>query len=141
MANQILRLGLMVVAVALVGVLVWDFGFNGDHDTILGATGFVVAAATFYGMMSLGDAIGGRWSLNKSGMRTAIAATVIVTYLYMVTVNTFVVPPKEMAAITKALIDSFTSVVTVTVTFYFGAETVLQVLERRDEKNPPSKEP
>ena len=132
MSKRLFTIALLVVAIASAGVLIWDFVLDTGHDAVLGATAFAVAMTTFFGIMMLGDSLGGKWSLTKGGMRTAIAGSVVVTYLFLVSFYSFVVYGGELPAITKSLLDSFTGIVGITIAFYFGTEAVLQALGKEE---------
>ena len=106
-----IRLAVIIVILATVGTLLWDFVYQGDHDTILGLTVFAVAMCTFFGFIIAGSSNKSRWKSDKSGMRTAITAAIIVTYLFMLSFITFLVGPQELSPGKQAYIDSFTSIV------------------------------
>jgi hypothetical protein len=136
-------LAIIVVLIATTGTLIWDFVFEArgqqGHDTILGLTVFAISAATFFGFLIIGYSVGGGKSLNKGGLRTAIAAAIVVTYLFMVCFETFLVPPSQVSPITEAYLQSFTSIAGITIAFYFGASAALQALgkDEADEKESP----
>ena len=136
MTKQLIRLALIIIAIALAGTLIWDFGFESrgqtGHDTILGLTVFAIATVTFFGFLVIGESQGEGWSPAKGGMRTAIAASIVITYLFLLCFETYLVPPKDVSSITKSFIDSFTGIVGVTIAFYFGASATLQALGKND---------
>jgi hypothetical protein len=147
MTNRLFRLALTIIAIAAVGTLTWDFGFESrgqlGHDAILGLTVFAIGVVTFFGFLVLGHSLGGGWSLTKGGLRTAIAAAIVVTYLFMVSFEIFLVPPSLVSPITEAFVQSFTGIVGVTIAFYFGASAALQALgkdETSEKESTPKKE-
>ena len=133
MYKHLLRLAILILALAATGTLVWDFVFNGDHDTILGLTAFAIGIVTLFGFMQIYDSPSQAWSLTKRGLRTALAASIIVTYLFLVAFETFLVGPEAISPLAKMFVDSFTTVVSVTIAFYFGATAVLQAFGKSDE--------
>jgi len=147
MTKRLFRLALTIVVIAAVGTLIWDFGFEArgqrGHDTILGLTVFAIGIVTFFGFMMIGHSLGSGWSLTKGGLRTAIAAAIVVTYLFMVSFETFLIPPEKVSPITETFLQSFTSIVGITIAFYFGASAALQALgkdETEEKESVPKKE-
>jgi hypothetical protein len=141
MTNKyIISLAGIVAFLAVAGTLIWDFVFLGDHDTILGLTVFTIAVSTFFGFIMAGSSGGSRWKSDKSGMRTAITAAIIITYLFMLSFITFLVGPNELSAGKKAYIDSFTSIVGITIAFYLGGSFAVQALGKDETTEDKSSE-
>jgi hypothetical protein len=137
-------LALILFIIAATGTLIWDFGYNGDHDTILGLTTFSIGLTTLFGFMMLSNSRTRDWSLTRGGLRGAIAASIVVTYLFLVGLTTFLETPERVSEVTKSFISSFTGVVGVTIAFYFGASAVVQALgkeETKEKETPPKKDP
>jgi len=139
MITRLFWLTLILFIIATTGTLIWDFVFHGDHDTILGLTAFTIGLTTLFGFMLLSKYRTRDWSLTRGGLRDAIAASIVVTYLFMVGFTTFLETPERVSEITKSFISSFTGVVGVTIAFYFGASAVVQVLGKEEAKETPSK--
>ena len=135
-------LGIIIITVALAGTFCWDWINNstGD-DTLLALTSFLIGAITFFGIAGGVDLRRGRQSLTKGRMRTAIAASIVITYLFVLSLALFLQPPKPTSAsdtspaqinpITEAFMNSFTNVVGVPVAFYFGASAVAEALDKQ----------
>ena len=141
MSNYLLKLAIIILALAATGTLIWDFVFNGDHDTILGLTAFAIGIVTLFGFMRLNDSPGQAWSLTKGGLRTALTASIIVTYLFLVAFETFLVGPEAISPLAKSFVDSFTTVVGITIAFYFGATAILRAFGKSDEGDSESLSP
>ena len=76
MSNRLLRLAILILVLAAAGTLIWDFVFQGDHDTILGLTAFAIGIVTLFGFMRMNDSPSQAWSLTKEGLRTALATSI-----------------------------------------------------------------
>jgi hypothetical protein len=135
MTRKLIVLILATIAVAAAGLLVWTFVLKGGHDIVLGLTAFAIAAITFYGTMMLNLPKRGRRSLDKVNLRTGIASSTIVTYLFIMCLSTFAGGPAEMGSLTETFITSFTGLVGTTVAFYFGAEAATQIFGRKDAED------
>src|SRR4051812_12404734 len=107
MITRLFWLALTLFIIAATGTLIWDFVFHGDHDTILGLTAFTIGLATLFGFMMLSNSRTRDWSLTKGGLRGAIAASIVVTYLFMIGFTTFLETPERVSEITKSFISSF----------------------------------
>jgi len=95
--NQLFLLAASIVLVGLVGVLVWDFALQDknlpgtEHNAVLGFTIFIQAMIAFFGILNLDEPHLTKVSpLTKGGMRGAIAAAIVVTYLALVIFHTMV---------------------------------------------------
>jgi len=65
-------------------------------------------------------------------MRTAITAAIVTVYLVLVGLVAFMTKgPKELLPITETMLTSFTSIVGVVLTFYFGASAYIQVQKKK----------
>lgn len=81
-----------------------------------------VGIITFFGTLSLADYATMKLGYEKGEMRTALAASIIVTYLVIMAHVTFSrVPDPELA---KSITESLRTVVSVVVGFYFGVKGV-----------------
>ncbi len=135
-----LNLAVIIVLLAVTGTLIWDFVFKGDHDTILGLTVFAIAATTFFGFIMAGSSLKSRWKADRSGMRTALTATIIITYLFMLSFITFLAGPRELSPGIQAYIDSFTSIVGITIAFYLGGSFAVQAFGKGETTEDKSSE-
>ena len=128
----IIRLGIADALIAVTGLLVWSFLFSGSHDVVLALTAILIALVTFFGFMTLGHSLGGGWALNKGGMRTAITASVVTVYFFVLALAVFVSSPQEQRPIADSLITSFTTIMAVVIAFYFGSTAYVQTREKDD---------
>jgi hypothetical protein len=81
-----------------------------------------VGITTFFGTLSLADYATMKLGYEKGEMRTALTASIIVTYLVIMAHITFSkVPDPELA---KSMTENLRTVVSVVVGFYFGVKGV-----------------
>ena len=59
-------------------------------------------------------------------MRGAIAATILVVYLFVLSMNAFVPYQKEMPPMMEMMMTSFTTIIGIMIPFYFGASAYVQ---------------
>lgn len=135
MTRKLIALILVTIVVAATGMIVWAFVLKGGYDVTLGLTAFAIATITFYGTMILNQPKRGRRSLDKINLRTGIASSTVVTYLFIMCISTFVKSPTEIGRLTETFITSFTGLVGTTVAFYFGAEVATQIFGKKDSEN------
>jgi hypothetical protein len=138
MPKRFLLLALAIVGIAAAGTLTWNIAFEQrgreGYDVILGLTVFAIAVVTFFGFLVIGHSRGGGWQLTKGGLRTAIAATLVVTYLFLVSFAVYLVPPKDVSPIAETFIQSFTTTVAITIGFYFSASAAVQIFRKEESQ-------
>lgn len=83
----------------------------------------VVAITTFLGFLDIGLEAKKRISLSNSDMRTAIAASFIVTYLTIAGLVIFFTDnaASTLPEIARVMLTNFTATVGIVIAFYFGA--------------------
>jgi len=135
MIRRLIILTVLVLLVALAGGGLWSFVLAGQHDTVLSLTSFSVSVITFFGVMSINQPKRGLGPLTKGSIRSAIASSVLVTYLYMLSFTTFIKTPTSMSSITESYINTFSNLVGVTIAFYFGASAAVQIFGKEDSLN------
>ena len=86
----------------------------------------IIALVTFFGLLTVGESSGKGWGLNKGTMRGAIAATILVVYLFVLSMNAFVPYQKEMPPMMEMMMTSFTTIIGIMIPFYFGASAYVQ---------------
>ena len=86
----------------------------------------IIALVTFFGLLTVGESSGKGWGLNKGTMRGAIAATILVVYLFVLSMSAFVPYKEEMPPMMSTMMDSFTTIVSIMIPFYFGASAYVQ---------------
>ncbi|MGV8128048.1 MAG: hypothetical protein ACP5PV_12695 [Methanothrix sp.] len=142
---SITHIGILDIFVVIIGSLIWLFadlikaelsyinpGFQKLPISSMAflVTLFILACITFFGILAKAQTSTGIMSHNRGDTRIAITASILVVYFFMLGVNTFCNPPKEMTQITRTLMDSFTYVVGTVMIFYFGASAYVQVHAR-----------
>jgi hypothetical protein len=145
--NQLLWLGLLIVVVGLVGALAWDFHlqeeedkttgqFKGtEHNAVVGITIFIQAMIAFFGILNLEEPHRTRVSpLTKGGMRAAITGAIVVTYISLVIFHTMMDFTVGTSEVREPLIKSFTTVVNLTIFFYFASEAAIHWMNESKPK-------
>ena len=96
-----------------------------------------VGIITFFGFVWLGFKTGGPLALHKEGMRLAIAASVVVVDLVLVTTLIFFTKTEADAPadLAQSFLNQFNTVVSVVVAFYFGTSAYVQVKGKDKEEN------
>jgi len=147
--NQLLLLGLLIMVVGLVGALMWEFPLQDpcktgtEHNTVVGITIFIQAMIAFFGILNLEEPHRTKVSpFTKGGMRAAIAAAVVVTYLSLVIFHTmmdFTIGSSEVRdsvrdSVRDTFVTSFTGVVQLTIFFYFASEAAIHWMNESKPK-------
>lgn len=142
---SIIRIGILDIFIVIIGSMIWLFadfikaelsyinpGFQKLPISSMAflVTLFILACVTFFGILANSQTSTGFMLHNRGDTRIAITASILVVYFFMLGVNTFCNPPKEMTQITRTLMDSFTYVVGTVMIFYFGASAYVQVHAR-----------
>lgn len=92
----------------------------------LAMSSMVIAVVTFFGLLAVSESSGRGWGLNKGSMRGAVAATILVVYLFVLSMNAFVPYQGAMSDMMSAMVTSFTTIVGIMIPFYFGASAYVQ---------------
>ena len=100
----------------------------------------IIALVTFFGLLAASESSGKGWGLNKGTMRGAIAATILVVYLFVLSMSAFVPYQGEMPPMMSTMMNSFTAIIGIMIPFYFGASAYVQsrsmeVDTNKDKKN------
>lgn len=134
MTRQLLNLAAILILLAIVGSAVWSFfprdQFSANVDFIIGVTAFAIGVVTFFGIAGLNRSPQDPPLLTDERLRTAIACGLLMSYLYMVTFTTFVANALKVGEVTKAFVESFSSVMGITIAFYFGASAATQIFAK-----------
>lgn len=93
---------------------------------VLAATSMILALTTFFGLLAASESSGRGWGLNKGGMRGAIAATMLVVYFFVLSLNAFQPFQWEMSEMMQTMMTSFTTILGIMIPFYFGASAYVQ---------------
>lgn len=117
-------MALLVSVVSAVGVMLeWKW----DNNAPLSAAIPAVASISFIGLLILTQTDEQHWQITESSLRSAIAASVVITYLVLVgIVAFFVAGPNQLPGIAQTMIANFTTIVGVVIASYFGASAYVQ---------------
>jgi hypothetical protein len=130
MIRPLVGLASLLIFIAILGSALWSFFArwrDWNADFVVGVTAFSIAVVTFFGVTALNRAAQEQQGINDERLRTAIACSLVISYLYMVTFTTFVGNAPAIGPVTKEFIQSFSSVVGITIAFYFGASAATQI--------------
>ena len=125
--TAIIRLGFTDVLISVVGLALWRITLS---KSMLVITPIVLAYITFFGFMSISQAIGGEWSLNRGGMRGAITTTIIVVYFFIISMAIFNTYQGEVPPYMQTITENFTTTMGIVIAFYFGASAYVQTHEK-----------
>lgn len=92
----------------------------------LAMSSMIIALVTFFGLLAVSESSGRGWGLNKGSMRGAVAATILVVYLNVLSMNAFAPYQAEMSDMMGTMVNSFTYIVGTMIPFYFGASAYVQ---------------
>jgi hypothetical protein len=129
----LLKLAIIVILIAIAGPLVWSFHLFSDSDFVVAATAFSIGVMTFFGIAEMNRAAEDGRLFRDENLRTAIASSLVLTYLFIVCFTAFVKSSSEAGVVTKEFIQSFSQVISVTIAFYFGATAATQIFGKRKE--------
>lgn len=131
----------VLLFIVLIGALV---GNKFYHDGTKVWFVFLISATsiiTFYGFVIVDLSSGQKDEISDRGMRLAITASVVATYLALVGSATFFGSQVgEMPQIASALLTNFTSIVGVIIAFYFGSSAYIEARTRGVSKKDGSNE-
>lgn len=116
-------MALLIVAVSSIGYwLMYRF----QNTAIVALIVISVAAITFSSLLMLGHGEGPEAPISEASMRSALAGTIVIVYLVLLSIATQALLPEAHSAISDTLITSFTSIVGVVIASYFGASAYIQ---------------
>src|SRR5262245_50037072 len=123
MTGPLLRLAGSLILMAIVDSALWSFLATGwkDLDFLVGVTAFSVGVLTFFGVAALNGPARGPRLFGGERLRTALACSLLLSYLFIVCFTTFVKNAQFVGAVTREFVHSYANVVGVTIAFYFGA--------------------
>lgn len=135
--TKLIRIGIMDCIIAVSGCSLWWFAKSADNflwvnekipneGIILSITTVVLSLVTFFGLLAASETSGRGWGLNKGGMRGAIAATILVVYFFILSINLFIPFEDEMPEMMETMVSSFTTILGIMIPFYFGASAYVQ---------------
>lgn len=118
--------GLLDVAVLFVEAIV-----PGDQITCALAS---VGAITFLGILMLVNSLSDSENVDKGEMRKAIAGSLVVLYLALLSLLSFRKSCSANTEVAKTIIQHFTTLVEIVVIFYFGSRVVEKYTEHLTTK-------
>src|SRR4030095_12818017 len=110
-----------------------------DLDFVVGITAFSIGVVTFFGVAGLNRSVKNQQVLRGERLRTSIACSLVLSYLFMVSFTTFVGNALEAGEVTKTFVESFSSVIGITIAFYFGTSAATQIFGKEKDEQPESK--
>ncbi len=135
----LLKLASLLIVIAFTGPLLWSFRLFPESDFIVSMTAFSIGVLTFFGIMELNRSAEDSRMFREENLRTAIAASLVITYLFIVCFTSFVKTADAAGVVTREFIQSFAQVISVTIAFYFGATAATQIFGRRSDNEQNSK--
>jgi hypothetical protein len=127
----LLKLAIILIIIAIVGPLLWSFRLVPESDFVVSATAFSIGVMTFFGVTVLNRSTEDRRAFREENLRTAIAASLVFNYLFIVCFTAFVRSAELAGAVTREFMQSFSQVISVTIAFYFGATAATQIFGKR----------
>jgi hypothetical protein len=116
-------MALLIVATSSIGVaLVYYFNLASLVALVIISD----AAITFSSLLMLCHSERPEAQLSEAAMRTAIAGTIVMVYLVLLSIATVDIVPGQHSPLSDTLITSFTSIVGVVIASYFGASAYVQ---------------
>ena len=146
MIKSLVRLAGLLILIAFVGSALWSFYpamfpdlKRWNRDFLVTVTAFSVGIVTFFGITEPNRPAKGQQVFKGERLRSAIACTPVISYLFMVSFTTFVGNSSDVGPVTKGFVESFSSVISVTIAFYFGASAATQIFGKEKEDRPDSR--
>lgn len=152
MTKHLMGLAGILILIAILGSAVWSFFPRTEDDPntpgiekgpnidfVVGVTAFSIGVVTFFGVAGLNRSVKDQQVLKGERLRTSIACSLVLSYLFMVSFTTFVANAPIVGAVTAKFIESFSSVMGITIAFYFGASAATQIFGKETGDQPESK--
>lgn len=130
MTRHLIVLTILLILVAVTGSLVWSVMLHENHDFVVSVTAFSVGVITFFGVIALNRGTRGQQILKAENLRTAIACSLVISYLFIVCFTTFVRTADTTGEVSQEFVKSFSNVIGITIAFYFGASAATQIFDR-----------
>jgi formate hydrogenlyase subunit 4 len=134
MTRYLILLAGGVILIALAGPLVWSVFLSENHDFVIGVTAFSVGVVTFFGIIGLSRSSQKQQMPPAGSLRTAIACSIVISYLFIVCFTTFVKTSDQTGGVTDWFMRSFSNVMSLTIAFYFGASAATQIFDKRKKE-------
>jgi len=130
MIGNSVRLAGVLIVIAIIGPLVWSVVLKQQHDFVISITVFAIGVVTFFGITDMNRSNQDRNILSGENLRTAIACSLIISYLFIVCFTTFVKTAEVTGGVTQEFVNSFSEVIGITIAFYFGASAAAQIFAK-----------
>jgi hypothetical protein len=118
---------LVVLAILLIAIMY--FGLTKGYAMSAFVAMIIVSFAGFF---RIGYALESSWGLHESAIRTAITGSTVIVYLVLVALASFPKGPfgagERLPAMAQTMLDSFTSVTILVITFYFGSSALVAAI-------------
>ena len=134
------KLAGILIAIAVIGPLFWSFRLVPESDFVVSVTAFAIGIVTFFGIAELNRLGGDGRVFRERSLRTAMAGSLVMTYLFIVCFSAFVRTADEAGTVTTTFMNSFSSVIGITIAFYFGATAATEIFGPRRGAEPPGKD-
>jgi hypothetical protein len=121
------KFAITLILVAIAGPLFWSFRLLPESDFIVSVTAFSIGIVAFFGIMDLSRSASDDRLFKDESLRTAVAGSLVLTYLFIVCFTSFVRSADTAGVVTREFIQSFSQVISVTIAFYFGATAATQI--------------
>ena len=131
MVRRLIILALVLIAVAITGGLTWSIVLGTHHDIVLALTAFAVSVVTFFGVIIINRPRTGKWMVGKESLRSAIASTVVIIYVFLLTFTTFLGSPDEMSELTASYTQMLSNITGVTLAIYFTASAAVEIFGKK----------
>lgn len=130
MIGNSLRLAGILIVIAIAGPLVWSVFLKQNHDFVISITAFAIGVVTFFGITDMNRSGQDQNILKGENLRTAIACSLIISYLFIVCFTAFVKTAEVTGGVTQYFVNSFSNVIGITIAFYFGASAAAQIFTK-----------
>src|SRR5262249_15675553 len=127
----LLKLAIILIIIAVAGPVLWSFRLVPESDFVVSATAFSIGVMTFFGVTALNRSTENGKAFRDDNLRTAIAASLVLTYLFIVCFTSFVRSAETAGVVTREFMQSFSQVISVTIAFYFSATAATQIFGKR----------
>jgi len=131
----LLKLATILIVTAFAGPLFWAYRPVPESDFIVSMTAFSIGVVTFFGILELNHPTQEGSVFGEHNLRTALACSLVLTYLFIVCFSAFVKSATEAGVVTKEFVQSYSQVISVTIAFYFGASAATQIFGNQKRVN------
>lgn len=133
MMKRLIILASLIILIAITGSFIWSFLLHENNDFTVSITAFSIGVVTFFGVIGLNRSPPGKQVLKDDNLRTAIACSLVISYLFIVCFTAFVGNPDTAGEVTREFVKSFANVIGVTIAFYFGASAVTEIFSKEKQ--------